>query len=218
MKKLFLFLCCIIAIVFYNSCKDNDIEGADTLDMSKPETTIDGMILVDEFFLGGFRQIFDDPGWGPHLFTTVGKVSGIGKINKIPQKKWVYGGIKAIKGHGYIAYGNNGYLRFYVKKINSSSVIVEYQYHFENTPAPEIEIGSLSIYPNPFKGEVKITSPVKFVKRVIIKNAEEKIVRDIIMGVVSDVTIALNDLVNGVYIFEIESITDEKFISYMLKK
>jgi len=128
MKNILLFICCFIAVAMCNSC-DTDkerekekekvikTEGAVTLDMSEPNARIDGRIsLVEGNFTGA-------------LFTTMGKVNGLGNIKTIPKKEWA-NNIAAIEGHGYIAYYNNQYLRFYVNTYKNSRSIVEYQRPF----------------------------------------------------------------------------------------
>jgi hypothetical protein len=106
-----------------------DPEGTVSLDMSNPLEKIDGRIYLEE---GNFNGA---------LFTTLGKVRGLGDVTTIPKTGWV-SKIAAIEGHGYIAYYNNQYWRLFVSAYNSAMTgttraIVKFQRPF---PGSEKEI------------------------------------------------------------------------------
>ena len=96
-----------------------DPEGTVALDMTASNVRIDGTINLAEGNFGGA------------LFTTVGKVRGLGDVNTIPKKGWV-NRIAAIEGHGYVAYYNNQYYRLFVSSYNSldERIIVKHQRPF----------------------------------------------------------------------------------------
>lgn len=125
-----------------------DPEGTITLDISSLK--IDNTIYVEN---GNFKGA---------LFRPLGKIQGLGYIDKIPKDGWVTT-TAAIDGNGYIAWSDGVYYRLFVDEYNGYQIVVKCQFPFDgNIKEIKIEKDELLVSPESNKISIPIIGEYLF--------------------------------------------------------